>query len=137
MLKTTCTVTALSALLLLGCSPTDAETGHGPKLSPAHRGHDRHAVSLGVLRSDAYLPQPLRWHLSGPARGRAVPDLDLPTRVTYTVPAGWTNFEDLPGNFWLFRSRTRRMARSAAATSASTRTSTPPPSTALRTGRRA
>jgi len=34
ILKTTCTVTALSALLLLGCSPT-AETGHGPKRSPA------------------------------------------------------------------------------------------------------
>ena len=24
-------------------------------------------------------------------------------QVTYTVPAGWTNFEDLPGNFWLFQ----------------------------------
>jgi hypothetical protein len=24
-------------------------------------------------------------------------------KITYTVPAGWTNFEDLPGNFWLFQ----------------------------------
>ena len=23
-------------------------------------------------------------------------------QLNYTVPAGWTNFEDLPGNFWLF-----------------------------------
>jgi hypothetical protein len=23
-------------------------------------------------------------------------------RITYTVPMGWTNLEDLPGNFWLF-----------------------------------
>jgi hypothetical protein len=22
--------------------------------------------------------------------------------ITYTVPDGWTNYEDLPGNFWLF-----------------------------------
>jgi hypothetical protein len=23
--------------------------------------------------------------------------------ITYTVPPGWTNMEDLPGNFWLYR----------------------------------
>lgn len=23
--------------------------------------------------------------------------------ITYTVPPGWTNYEDLPGNFWLFQ----------------------------------
>jgi hypothetical protein len=23
--------------------------------------------------------------------------------ITYTVPPGWRNMEDLPGNFWLYR----------------------------------
>ena len=49
----------------------------------------------------ADLPEPSWRVLPRSARGGHVPDECLQTPISYTVPDGWANYEDLPGNFLL------------------------------------
>lgn len=110
MRTNTFTGAAIAALLLTGCSPSDAGTADASRTSPTT---ERGSVSsaspdqVRIGRSDFTLelptcPNPYGGTCLGPLEAGQYQTSSFQPRVTYTVPAGWTNFEDLPGNFWLF-----------------------------------
>jgi hypothetical protein len=101
MLRTTVTVTALGVLLLAGCSQSGAGTAPSPKTSPATE--DTSATATGPVSPAQTCPNPHGGTCLGPLEPGQYQTSTFRPRITYTVPAGWTNFEDLPGNFWLFQ----------------------------------
>jgi hypothetical protein len=95
------TATAFCILLLAGCSPSDA--GTAPR-SPAVRAADSVTPSAsGPPDGQATCPNPHGGNCLGPLEPGQYQTATFQPAITYTVPAGWTNFEDLPGNFWLFQ----------------------------------
>lgn len=86
-----------AALLITGCAPS-TEVAESPSLESTSAAADS--------------PKPAEGETGCPNShgGECLGDLDPGTystsvfepAITYTVPDGWTNFEDLPGNFWLF-----------------------------------
>lgn len=97
MLKTTITATAFSALLLAGCSsPSGADTAQAATTF-------REVNEATTTPQTPVCPNPHGGTCLGPLEPGEYQTSTFQPRITYTVPAGWTNFEDLPGNFWLFQ----------------------------------
>ena len=110
MRTNTFTAAAITALLLTGCSPSDADTADDSRTSPTTEKGSVSSASpdqVRIGRSDFTLelptcPNPYGGTCLGPLEAGQYQTSTFQPRVTFTVPAGWTNFEDLPGNFWLF-----------------------------------
>lgn len=61
------------------------------------------AVSpTAIAGVSASCPNPEGGTCRGPLDPGTYRTLTFQPRITYTVPAGWVNAEDLPGNFWLY-----------------------------------
>jgi len=82
MFKTTLTATVAALVLLAGCS-SDAETQ--------------------TSAATPECPNPEGGDCLGPLKPREYQTSTFEPQLNYTVPVGWTNFEDLPGNFLLFQ----------------------------------
>ena len=82
MFKTTLTATVAALVLLAGCS-SDAETQ--------------------TSTATPECPNPEGGDCLGPLKPGEYQTSTFEPQLNYTVPAGWINFEDLPGNFLLFR----------------------------------
>jgi hypothetical protein len=95
--------TVLAALLATGCA-SDADTGDaapastGSAASPAPSSETEAAVQQPAPCFNPYGGQCLGPLEPGTYRTRV-----FEPAIRYTVPAGWVNAEDLPGNFWLYR----------------------------------
>ncbi len=126
MLKSTLLPVSLLMFALTGCASTVASEG------PAVAGAASKSASSPATTESAGCPNPHGGSCLGNLDPGTYSTSVFDPKITYTVPAGWTNFEDLPGNFWLFQQQDARKGNSAAATSASTRTSRPLRSTAGR-----
>lgn len=95
----TLTTTTLAVLLLAGCSPTDANSAASSATSlPAG---SRPAAS-DSLAPTTTCPNPHGGTCRGPLEPGRYQTTTFQPAITYTVPDGWTNDEDLPGNFLLF-----------------------------------
>ena len=82
MFKTTLTATVAALVLLAGCSSdADKQTSTATPECPNPEG----GTCLGPLKPGEYQTSTFE------------------PQLKYTLPAGWTNFEDLPGNFLLFQ----------------------------------
>lgn len=99
MLKHSATATALCILLLAGCSARDAGTTAS---SPTARAAGSATPSpLGPSAGQAACPNPHGGTCLGPLEPGQYRTSTFQPAITYTVPTGWTNTEDLPGNFLL------------------------------------
>lgn len=88
-------VAAALITLLSGCS--SPSPGTAPSTPPA-------VVSSGspsATGSDC--PNSHGGSCLGPLPAGEYRTTTFEPQISYTVPDGWTNFEDLPGNFWLFQ----------------------------------
>jgi hypothetical protein len=88
-------VSAALLMLLAGCS--SPSSGAAPSTPPA------------VVRSDSpsatdppACPDPNGGTCLGPLAAGEYQTTTFKPQLSYTVPDGWTNMEDLPGNFWLY-----------------------------------
>jgi hypothetical protein len=101
MLRTTLTATAVTLLLLAGCSPDgDATSATSPPTPEAP------SATSAETQTAAATPECPNLHggnCLGPLEPGEYQTSTFQPQLSYTVPAGWTNFEDLPGNFWLFQ----------------------------------
>jgi hypothetical protein len=88
---------ATFALLITGCSSSSNDR-------PATTSPASSQVSPSIAASQpAPCPNPHGGNCLGPLPAGEHKTSTLRPAVTYTVPAGWTNFEDRPGNFLLFK----------------------------------
>ena len=97
MLKSTLLPVSLLMFALTGCASTVAsEDG-------AVSGAASKSASSPATTESAGCPNPHGGSCLGNLDPGTYSTSVFDPRITYTVPAGWTNFEDLPGNFWLFQ----------------------------------
>ena len=90
-------VIALLAILLTGCGSNDAASA--PSLARAAAGDEKAPTRNGDPRP--HCPNPHGGQCLGPIKPGTYTTVSFSPAITYTVPAGWTNDEDLPGNFAL------------------------------------
>jgi hypothetical protein len=93
--KTTLIATAVAAVLLAGCST--------PSTSPATNASSATPAPTKSAAEPTECPNPHGGTCLGPLEPGEYQTSTFEPQLTYTVGTGWTNFEDLPGNFWLFR----------------------------------
>lgn len=103
MLRPTVTATALSVLLLAGCSPGDAGVAADPARPSTVPDTSTTTTAPSPPAQAPACPNPHGGTCLGPLEPGKYRTSTFRPRLTYTVPAGWTNLEDLPGNFWLFQ----------------------------------
>ena len=97
MLKSTLIPISVLMFALTGCASTVASEGS------IASGAASSAVSSAATAEPAGCPNPHGGSCLGNLDPGTYKTSTFKPQVTYTVPAGWTNFEDLPGNFWLFQ----------------------------------
>ncbi len=101
MFKTTHIAAAVAAVLLAGCA-SEGEA-NAPSTSPTP---EASSATPAPTQPAAETPECPNSH-GGTCLGSLEPGKyrtsTFEPELTYTVPAGWTNFEDLPGNFVLFQ----------------------------------
>ncbi|MDQ3962650.1 MAG: hypothetical protein M3277_01850 [Actinomycetota bacterium] len=95
MHKTTLIATAVAAVLLAGCST--------PPTSPATIASSATPAPTQSAAEPTECPNPHGGTCLGPLEPGEYQTSTFEPQFIYTVSAGWTNFEDLPGNFWLFQ----------------------------------
>ena len=84
--------------LLSGCS--------SPSSGAADPGTTPAAVDSGPsAATSSYCPNSHGGSCLGPLPAGEYRTTTFEPQLTYTVPDGWTNMEDLPGNFWLYQQR--------------------------------
>lgn len=101
MLKTTLITTALAVLLLGGCSSEEDATT--TSTSPTTETPSATPAETQSAAETPGCPNPHGGTCLGPLEPGEYQTSTFGPQLTYTVPAGWTNFEDLPGNFLLFQ----------------------------------
>ncbi|MBM7505900.1 hypothetical protein ACFPER_02205 [Agromyces aurantiacus] len=87
------TATAV-AILLVGCAPPTAGSNAEPAAAVVG------AESPTSTTSDC--PNPYGGTCLGALEAGEYQTSTFEPQITYRVPEGWMNYEDLPGNFWLF-----------------------------------
>jgi hypothetical protein len=86
------TLALISALFFAGCGSDDAASARTP--TPDRAGTAQTAAAQAC-------PNPHGGTCLGPLAPGTYTTQTFSPAITYTVPAGWTNLEDLPGNFQL------------------------------------
>ncbi len=87
---------ALIGVALAGCASTGGTQGSGTSL-----GSGSETVGPSPTRSAAYCPNPEGGTCLGPLQPGTYTTTTFEPGITYTVPEGWDNEEDTPGNFLL------------------------------------
>jgi hypothetical protein len=90
-------VIALLAILLTGCGSDDAAATPSPARAAAGDGK----AQTGNVPLTRVCPNPHGGQCLGPLEPGTYTTVAFSPAITYTVPAAWTNTEDLPGNFGL------------------------------------
>jgi hypothetical protein len=85
---------ALLAILLTGCG---GDAAAAPRLTHTGVGH----AKAQTADATPVCPNPNGGQCLGPLEPGTYTTVTFSPAITYTVPAGWTNGEDLPGNFLL------------------------------------
>jgi hypothetical protein len=88
-------ISAALVMLLAGCSALSS--GAAPSTPPAVVSSDSSPETR-----DSTCPDPNGGTCLGPLAAGEYHTTTFRTQLSYTVPDGWTNMEDLPGNFWLY-----------------------------------
>ncbi|MGC5076649.1 hypothetical protein [Agrococcus sp. DT81.2] len=89
------------ALVLVGCAPAEVS---GPASSaPEPQAATVTPAPTPSAEEAAGCPNPHGGACLGALEAGEHQTRVFQPAITYTVPAGWTNYEDLPGNFWLFQ----------------------------------
>ncbi len=83
-------------ILLTGCS--SPSSGAAPSTRPAVGGSDSPSAA-----GHPTCPNPHGGSCLGALAAGEYQTTTFNPQLSYTVPDGWTNMEDLPGNFWLFQ----------------------------------
>lgn len=86
------TGTAVTAMLLAGCTSQGAADDTGPSTS----------ATKPVSQTPKVCPNSHGGSCLGPLEAGTYQTSTFAPQLTYTVPDGWTNDEDLPGNFLIF-----------------------------------
>ncbi|RZS64524.1 hypothetical protein EV187_2911 [Agromyces ramosus] len=89
-------VAAAFIALLSGCSSPSSDAA-APSSGPAVDGSGSNSSGA------SFCPNPHGGSCLGPLTAGEYRTTTFEPQIDYTVPDGWTNFEDLPGNFWLFQ----------------------------------
>ena len=100
MLKTILSTAVVSVVLLAGCSPDEDATT--PSTSPSTT--EPPSATPSEMQTTEALPEcpnPEGGDCLGPLKPGEYQTSTFEPQLNYTVPAGWANSEDLPGNFQL------------------------------------
>lgn len=89
-------VAAALIILLAGCSSQSSATT--PSTSPAAVGSESPSAA-----GHPTCPNPHGGSCLGALAAGEYQTTTFTPQLSYAVPDGWTNMEDLPGNFWLFQ----------------------------------